>query len=85
MADFSTIASYTKYPFVLIVSQYVTERLLGEKAREKGVKVIRPKKVVGLRINEQDTNMTDVLFEGGEVVRARYVVGADGARSTVGH
>lgn len=83
VADFTSLTEYTKYPFVLIIPQYVTERILGEKVREKGVRVVRPKRVVGLKINEHDTNMTDVLFESGEVIQARYVIGADGARSTV--
>ena len=83
MIDSSTLSSYTKFPFTLRVLQYDTERILGERVHAKGVKVFRPKTVVGLKVNERDTDLTDVLFESGEVIRARYVIGADGARSAV--
>lgn len=48
-----------------------------------GVQVQRPHKVVEMKRNEKDPRITDVSFEDGQVVRARYIVGADGARSVV--
>lgn len=81
--DFSLIRSYTRFPFVLIAPQQTTERILGERVQEIGITVRRPYKVANLRVNAQDTNLTDVVFEDGQVVQARYVIGADGSKSVV--
>ncbi|KAL6300165.1 hypothetical protein BKA93DRAFT_741100 [Sparassis latifolia] len=82
-AGFDLLAPYTRYPFVLIVAQLVTERILGEKLRECGIHVNRPCKVVSLQRNTDDSCITDVSFEDGQIMKARCVVGADGARSIV--
>ncbi|KAJ3546952.1 hypothetical protein NM688_g5455 [Phlebia brevispora] len=84
-ADFSTLAPHTKFPFLLLCPQHITERILGERVRDKHISVHRPLKVVDLKVNESDINLTDVVFEDGQIVQARYVIGADGARSTVRH
>ena len=81
--DFDTLRLYTRYPFSLIIPQHVTERILGEKLSAMGVRIHRLCKVVGMRGNDQDRRTIDVSFEAGEVVRAKYVVGADGSRSPV--
>ncbi|THH01436.1 hypothetical protein EW026_g1279 [Hermanssonia centrifuga] len=83
MGDYSALAPYTKFPFLALIPQYVTERILGERLLEEGIKVHRPFKVVDLKVNELDPNITDAIFEDGQVVEARYIVGADGARSIV--
>ncbi|KAE9399094.1 FAD/NAD(P)-binding domain-containing protein [Gymnopus androsaceus JB14] len=80
--DFSYISSYTKFPFVLILAQTATEHVLEERLNELGVKVVRPCRVVGMS-NSLHGNGMDVMFESGEIVRSYYVVGADGAGSTV--
>ncbi|KAG1756784.1 uncharacterized protein EDB91DRAFT_1094378, partial [Suillus paluster] len=36
-----------------------------------------------MKQNEEDPRITDVSFEDGQVVRARYIIGADGARSVI--
>jgi 2-polyprenyl-6-methoxyphenol hydroxylase-like FAD-dependent oxidoreductase len=46
------------------------------------VRVLRPYKVIGLKADNNDGGL-HVSFETGEVVKASYVVGADGARSAV--
>ncbi|KAG1847668.1 hypothetical protein DFJ58DRAFT_730084 [Suillus subalutaceus] len=43
----------------------------------------RPHRVIGMKQNEKDPYITDVSFEDGQVIRARYIIGADGARSII--
>ncbi|KAJ3866386.1 FAD/NAD(P)-binding domain-containing protein [Lentinula novae-zelandiae] len=81
-ATFDHIASYTKFPFVLILEQSTTERVLEGRLKELGVEVKRPWRVTGMR-DSKEFQGTDILFESGETVRTRYVIGADGARSSV--
>lgn len=70
----------TTYPFVLGVPQPVTERLLLEHAAELGVEIRFGCEVTGLR---QDAEGVEVELGDGARVRARYLVGCDGGRSTV--
>ncbi|KAJ3933337.1 MAG: hypothetical protein NXY57DRAFT_999164 [Lentinula lateritia] len=81
-ASFHYNAPYTKYPFVLILDQTATEHVLEERLRELGVEVKRPLRVVGMKDSGEGKG-TDILFESGETVRSKYVIGADGARSMV--
>ncbi|GJE95106.1 FAD-dependent monooxygenase [Phanerochaete sordida] len=82
-ANFGALEGYTKFPFILFVPQHVTERVLGDVVKEQGIRVVRPAKVVDLVPNEQDPDVTNAIFEDGQVVQARYIVGADGTKSTV--
>lgn len=81
--DFSTLAPYTRYPFGLLLPQDITERVLTTKLEGLGVKVFRPYKLIGMSTNVQNGDIVDVSFEGGQVIQASYVIGADGARSAV--
>ena len=76
--DFSALA--TDYPYTLLISQSTTERLLLDRVRELGGDVIRPKVLASVT---QDGDGVTATFTDGDVVRARYVVGADGMHSTV--
>lgn len=76
--DFSGLT--TDYPFTLLVPQYITERVLLERVRELGGDVVRPK-VLGSA--EEDADGVTATFADGDVIRARYLVGADGMHSTV--
>lgn len=82
-ADFSTLAPYTRFPYVLIIPQNVTERMLLEHAESLGVHVLRPFKAVDIKGGGLKDGTVDVAFESGDIVRASYVIGADGARSVV--
>jgi 2-polyprenyl-6-methoxyphenol hydroxylase-like FAD-dependent oxidoreductase len=82
-ADFSSLDKYTRHPYVLVIPQNVAEFILGEKVKGYGVTVHRPCKVTSLKRNETDDQLTDVTFENGHIITAKYVVGADGARSVV--
>lgn len=81
-AEFSCISPYTKFPFILTLAQTVTEHVLEERLNELGVNVIRPYRAVGMKVGVGGKGI-DVTFESGETVKAEYVIGADGARSTV--
>lgn len=70
----------TTYPYVLGIPQPVTERLLTEHAVDLGVEIRRGCEVVGL---SQDDDGVDVELADGTGLRARYLVGCDGGRSTV--
>ncbi|HKH53175.1 MAG TPA: FAD-dependent monooxygenase [Mycobacterium sp.] len=76
--DFSTLP--TDYPYSLMVPQATTERLLLDRLTELGGAVIRPKVLASVA---QDADGVTAVFEDGDVIRARYVVGADGIHSTV--
>ncbi|KAJ3986432.1 hypothetical protein F5890DRAFT_1552292 [Lentinula detonsa] len=79
--SFSSNAPYTKYPFMLILEQSTTEHVLEERLRELGVEVKRPFRVIGM--SDSGDKATSVLFESGEIVRTKFVIGADGVRSSV--
>ncbi|GAA4349578.1 NAD(P)/FAD-dependent oxidoreductase [Variovorax defluvii] len=70
----------TRYPYTLMVSQAVTERVLLERLRELGGQVLHPCVVTAVR---QDGAGATATLEDGRRLRARYVVGADGMHSTV--
>jgi len=79
--DFSTLAPYTRYPYVLLISQTMTEKVLEARLKELGITVMRGQKAVGLKSGEG--GQLEVTFESGNVITAQYVVGADGAGSVV--
>jgi 2-polyprenyl-6-methoxyphenol hydroxylase-like FAD-dependent oxidoreductase len=70
----------TRYPYALMLSQAVTEAVLLERLLELGGTVLRPRTVVDV---VQDSAGVTVTLEGGERLRARYLVGADGMHSVV--
>ncbi|HEX6358635.1 FAD-dependent oxidoreductase [Actinophytocola sp.] len=79
--DFSVLD--TPYPFMLAIPQVRTEELLEEHAIALGARILRGHTVTGL---EQDGDGVTLRVSGpdGEHTRtASYVVGADGAGSTV--
>jgi 2-polyprenyl-6-methoxyphenol hydroxylase-like FAD-dependent oxidoreductase len=82
LTDFSKLQ--TQYPYTLMVPQDVTEAVLEARFRRLGGLVCRPYRVTALH-EDVDSAMLDVVDAGGRVrqIRARYVVGADGAHSTI--
>ncbi|KIJ69405.1 hypothetical protein HYDPIDRAFT_80385 [Hydnomerulius pinastri MD-312] len=82
-ANFTPLRKHTDHPYVLLLPQNITEEVLTKKLRDLGVTVRRPHKVVGMKQNDKDSPVTDVSFEDGQVISAKYVIGADGARSIV--
>ena len=74
------------FPFSITTAQTETERILAEFLAGQGVTVQRGAELTGL---EQDVDgvRATVRHEGGgdEVIAAAYLIGADGAHSTVRH
>jgi 2-polyprenyl-6-methoxyphenol hydroxylase-like FAD-dependent oxidoreductase len=76
----------TAYPFLLLVSQAETEDLLNARLAVRGVEVERRVELVGFRPDPDGVTCTLRRDDGRtEQVRTRYLVGCDGAASTVRH
>jgi 2-polyprenyl-6-methoxyphenol hydroxylase-like FAD-dependent oxidoreductase len=75
----------TAHAYVLSIPQTITSRLLTEHAAEAGAEIRTGAELVGLRQDGggQDGGGVDVELADGTVLRARYLVGCDGGRSTV--
>jgi 2-polyprenyl-6-methoxyphenol hydroxylase-like FAD-dependent oxidoreductase len=75
----------TAYPFLLFLSQSLTEQVLVDHLGERGVRVEHGTELVGLHDDGEAVVCSLRSNDDGppEVVRARYVVGADGAHSSV--
>ncbi len=70
----------TRHPYGLALWQDRIERILADWVSELGVETRRGREVTGFA---QDDTGVDVALEGGSSVRASYLVGCDGGRSTV--
>ncbi|AKJ15842.1 hypothetical protein ABB07_39220 (plasmid) [Streptomyces incarnatus] len=76
--------SESRHPYPLMILQSAIERLLEEWAAELGVGVRRSSEVRG--VHQDEGGVTVELDTGGTApatLRARYLVGCDGGRSTV--
>ncbi|MGV9271591.1 FAD-dependent oxidoreductase [Kitasatospora sp. NPDC003701] len=80
LGGFGTAGLRTPYPYILTVPQCSTEGLLAERAAQEGVRVHRSTPV---RSVAEDADGVTVRPEGLDPVRARWVVAADGAASTL--
>ncbi len=82
--SFATLPS--PYPFALGLPQSETERLLGRRLSEQGVHVKWSTELVGLQQHD-DSVEARVRTPSGEeqVIRASWLLGCDGAHSTVRH
>ena len=70
----------TRHPYTLALVQSRIERLLTEWTEELGVPIHRGREVVGFG---QDAGGVDLHLGDGASMRARYLVAADGGRSTI--
>ncbi|HEY2949511.1 MAG TPA: FAD-dependent monooxygenase [Micromonosporaceae bacterium] len=74
----------TDYPYLLFVSQAVTEQVLADHLAGRGVPVERGVELTGLRADGGAMVATVRRGDGpAETVRARFVVGCDGVHSAV--
>ncbi len=69
------------HPYILLLPQGIVERILLDRLRELGVAVRRPVELTGIT---QDGDGVHVTTSAGRA-HARYLVAADGGRSTVRH
>jgi 2-polyprenyl-6-methoxyphenol hydroxylase-like FAD-dependent oxidoreductase len=74
----------SRFPYMLVVPQYETERVLGARARELGAEILSGTEMTRLSQDGDGVDLT-VRDSGRDTrtLRARYVVGADGMHSTV--
>jgi 2-polyprenyl-6-methoxyphenol hydroxylase-like FAD-dependent oxidoreductase len=70
----------TAHPYILGIPQTTTDRLLAEHAAELGAEIRRGSELAGL--SQDEGGVTAGLADGTQL-RARYLVGCDGGRSTV--
>jgi 2-polyprenyl-6-methoxyphenol hydroxylase-like FAD-dependent oxidoreductase len=70
----------TAHPYTLGIQQPIVDRLLTEHAVEVGAEIRRGCELVGL---SQDDDGVSVELADGSRLRARFLVGCDGGRSTV--
>jgi len=76
----------TRYPYLLCLDQSVTERLLTEHLATLGVHIERGIELIGLKQDASQVEAELVHADGrAETCRAAYLIGADGAHSTVRH
>ncbi len=74
----------TRFPYILIVPQAVTEEVLERRLNEEGVFVERSSELTGFV--ETDNGFSATIVEEGDESKeltANYVVGADGPHSTI--
>jgi 2-polyprenyl-6-methoxyphenol hydroxylase-like FAD-dependent oxidoreductase len=70
----------TAHPYILGMPQTIIDQLLAERAAELGTEIRRGCALVGLG---QDAHGVTAELADGTQLRARYLVGCDGGRSTV--
>jgi 2-polyprenyl-6-methoxyphenol hydroxylase-like FAD-dependent oxidoreductase len=74
----------TRYPYIVILAQHVLEETIADRLRELGTEVVRPAALTGLKQDGSGVTATVTGPDGAErEIRAKYLVGADGPRSTV--
>lgn len=76
----------SRFPFLLVTPQYEVERLLRRRAQEAGVVVRHDTRVTDLAQDAGGVTLTAVTGQDGATpttLRAPWVVGTDGVRSTV--
>ncbi|WP_166459547.1 FAD-dependent oxidoreductase [Amycolatopsis pithecellobii] len=71
------------FPYVLMFAQMEVERILAARATELGARIVRLAAVTGLTQHDDHVRVEVEQTGGPATIEARYVVGADGANSTI--
>lgn len=79
--DFSILSSQT--PYALMIPQDESEQILVERLAELGHAVRRPVRLAGFEATENGVRAICEGPDGTVVIVARYIVGADGEKSSV--
>ena len=80
--DVSQLHDETKFPMSVHIPQEDVERILRSRLDSEGIPLFKNKRAIGIG-HDIISPGVEVKFEDGSVVRAQYIVGADGSRSTV--
>jgi 2-polyprenyl-6-methoxyphenol hydroxylase-like FAD-dependent oxidoreductase len=70
----------TDYPYTLMVPQNITEQVLLDRLEELGGSVHRPYLATGM---SQTADGVEVTLDSGDMIKAQYVVAADGMNSKI--
>src|SRR4029078_667915 len=70
----------TDYPYTLMVPQNITEQVLLDRLEELGGSVQRPYLATGM---SQTADAAEVTLDSGDMIKAQYVVAADGMNSKI--
>jgi 3-(3-hydroxy-phenyl)propionate hydroxylase len=82
--DFGLLADETRFPYRLQLNQQHLVRMLAERlADDDRVRMRFGTRLTGMAIDRDEVRLTVSGPDGAEEIRASYVVGADGPRSTV--
>ncbi|WBP84856.1 FAD-dependent monooxygenase [Kitasatospora cathayae] len=76
-------AMRTKHPYALGIPQTRVEELLAEWAVGSGARLVRGRRLTGLRQDDDGVTVEVDGVDGPSTVRCRWLVGCDGGRSTV--
>ncbi len=77
-------SSLTKFPFILLLEQSKTERLLLEFLQQKGFQVEWKTELVNIVQNEHKVEAKIILPDGNpEEISTNYLIAADGGKSTI--
>jgi 2-polyprenyl-6-methoxyphenol hydroxylase-like FAD-dependent oxidoreductase len=73
------------YGFIVDLPQNETEEVLLEHLARRGVEVERDTRMLGLEQDDEGVSVQVIRAAGNEAIRCSYLVGCDGAYSTVRH
>jgi 2-polyprenyl-6-methoxyphenol hydroxylase-like FAD-dependent oxidoreductase len=79
----NTLKDKTHFPFVLVLPQGETERILEETLNKQGIYVERETEILAYQRENDSVLVTLKNSQGTDTVQASYLIGCDGAHSTV--
>jgi 2-polyprenyl-6-methoxyphenol hydroxylase-like FAD-dependent oxidoreductase len=80
--DFAVLEGTTPFPYSFLISQHTVEKIFRDKLTQQGISVYAKRTVIDIR-NSNTSHGLEVVFADGSVTHAKYIIGADGAHSTV--